>query len=171
MNLLDLNVGAGAPQTKPWLTPVCFSVEASIMSATEMKATEGDFGNLIGVNASFTRQIRPGGAVPLVSGAASVNMLLDSFLGGVGVIQPAGTGSLIAPASVIINATYPASVAGALVCFTVINRNINPAGPSIIGPDGAGVAIPAAQTALRATSTQFWYQKQASTQWTCVNAF
>ena len=171
MNLAEFNTGTGAPQTKPWLAPVCFSVEASIMTAAEMKATEGDFANLTGVNVSFARQIRPGGAVPIVSGAASVNISLDSFLGGVGVIEPAGLGSLIAPASAIINATYPASVAGSLVCFTVINRNINPAGPSIVGPDGAGVAIPTAQSALRATSTQFWYQKQASTQWTCVNTF
>ena len=171
MNLTEFNTGAGFPDRKPWLTPVCYSVEALTMTATEMKATEGDFGNLTGVNASFTRQIRPGGPVPIVSGAAGVNILLDSFLGGVGVIEPAGLGSLSAPPSALINATYPASVAGALVCFTVINRNINPAGPSMIGPDGAGVAIPAAQSALRATSTQFWYQKQASTQWTCVNAF
>ena len=175
MNLAEFNTGTGAPQTKPWLRPVAYSLESQTLSASsatvaDLACTDIQTGNITSFRGAIALPFRVGGAVPIVTGAAGVTVGYASFIGGVGVIGPAGTSSLFAPTSANINVVLPDSVTGSLISFTVINQNTAVIGSIIVGPDGIANAIPAAQSATKSTSTQFWYQKQASTSWLCLNS-
>jgi hypothetical protein len=175
MNLAEFNTGTGAPQTKPWLRPVAFSLESQTLLAsnatiTDLACVDIQTSNITSFRGAIALPFRVGGSVPTITGAAGVTISYDSFIGGVGVIGPAGTASLFAPTSANINVVLPDSVTGSLIWFTVINQNTAVIGSIIVGPDGTANAIPAAQSATKSTSTQFWYQKQASTQWTCLNS-
>ena len=175
MNLAEFNTGTGAPQTKPWLRPVAYSLESQTLSASsatvaDLACTDIQTGNITSFRGAIALPFRVGGAVPIVTGAAGVTVGYASFIVGVGVIGPAGTSSLFAPTSANINVVLPDSVTGSLISFTVINQNTAVIGSIIVGPDGIANAIPAAQSATKSTSTQFWYQKQASTSWLSLNA-
>lgn len=177
MNLQELNTGAGAPQTKPWLTPVAYTLECeTFTAATANMDNLAVVDSLSAGTATFFRSQttlpwRSSGPIPVVSGLGPIAVTYGQFIGGVGLVGLTGTGSFIAPNSLQINTVLPDATTGSLICFTVINKNPAVVGSSITGPDGVIVPVPAAQSATKATSTPFWYQKVAfGDVWVCVNA-
>ena len=163
MNLLDLNVGAGAPQTKPWLTPVVSSLEAVSLTAGQMSAGQMSAGTLAGQNTW-----RPSTAINPVLGVSDIFYSASAFVGGVCVVGLGGIGSIQGPTSAQVNALLPASVTGSSFVFTVINRNVNPVTTNVIF-DASNVSTGAAYSATAACVTSIWYVKQSTGMWLPVN--
>lgn len=169
MNLLELN--ALGAQTKPWLNPVCFSLDAETLTCRNMSVDTMVVASLDVLTLGASNTWKQGGAIVVLNTALDVSIPRAALLGGFAHVGAAGTGNLVCPTSAVINAVLlPEALVGAVFTFTVINANLDNVtiGSRLVAPDGAIVSIPIGE-ALRQASTVFVFQKQPSTQWSCIN--